>query len=602
MRGKVLGNILQIATGAIFLGTTALSQSADVIFLVDESGSMGGEHAFLPGFVTALDTQLASAGVVDRNYGLAGFGGGGPGNLGRTLPVGGGDLGSAADFGTAAGSLVLTGGFEDGYSAIDYVLNNYTLTPGATTTFVLVSDEDRDNGNAALTFGSISADLNAAGVTLISIVDANIIDTNGDFALGSDGTNAFVQDGSSFVVTPLDSTSGVGTTDADYIQLAFSTPNGCVGDLGFLRSGGDAATAFAESLSTCVFVSAVGTGALTLPLNQYRDTASVIARTHHSATRRMAMASDTYYPTGGSVDVSSNAQVYDDMMGVEGLRGYAQVTGYNGNYDAFGANVALDYSGGGILVGVDHTRALNGDVLNEGEVSMLRYGASVAYNNFSTDLTGSSSSLDTRNYILELYAVYENRAGFYGIADLQFGSYDFENRRVAGATAYVGNTSGTSYQAEIEIGRRMPKHMTNPGVHDGSIQFTPFAALGWEKYDVDGYTESNGGVTVDGFDEDTGYGRIGFRLANSRTRGDTLYFGSIEVAAARAFNDTYQMVPLNGGSSFAVIEGIDQNRLEVILEGGVKLDNNSSLFANYEGRFSDNSDQHALSAGLRIRF
>ncbi|MCT8161051.1 autotransporter outer membrane beta-barrel domain-containing protein [Pseudoruegeria sp. SHC-113] len=563
---------------------------------------MGGEHAFLPGFVTALDADLAAAGVVNRNYGLAGYGGGGSGNFGRTLPVGGGDLGSAADFGTATGNLVLSGGFEDGYAAIDYVLNNFTLTSGATTTFVLVTDEDRDIGDAALTFGSISADLNAANVTLVSIVNADIVDVNGDFALGSSDTDAFVQDGSSFVVTPLGSTSGVGTTDADYIQLAFSTPNGCVGDLDFLRAGGDSAIAFAEAVSSCVFVSAVGTGGLTLPLNQYRDTASVISRTHHSATRRMALASDTYYPTGGSIDVSSNAQVFDDMLGIEGFRGYAQVTGYSGDYDGFGASAELDYSGGGILIGVDHTRSLSSDVLGEGEVSMLRYGASVAYNNFNTDLSGTDSSLDTRNYMLELYAVYENRAGFYGIADLQFGTYDYENTRVAGGSSFVGKTDGKSYQAEIEVGRRMPKRMTNPGVHDGSYQLIPFAALGWEKYEVDGYVESNGGATVASFDEDSGYGRLGLRVATSRTRGDNLYFGSVEIAGARSFSNTFQTVPLNGGASFATIENIDQNRLEVVIEGGVVLNSTSHLFANYEGRFSGNSDQHALTAGLRMRF
>ena len=50
---------------------------SNVVFIVDESGSMSGEQAFLENTVIdKLDTDLLAAGVSDeRRYGVVGFGG-----------------------------------------------------------------------------------------------------------------------------------------------------------------------------------------------------------------------------------------------------------------------------------------------------------------------------------------------------------------------------------------------------------------------------------------------------------------------------------------------------------------------------------------------
>ena len=54
----------------------AQAQAIDLLFVVDESGSMDREHAFLDGFVSRLDQNLEEASFTDRRYGLFGFGGG----------------------------------------------------------------------------------------------------------------------------------------------------------------------------------------------------------------------------------------------------------------------------------------------------------------------------------------------------------------------------------------------------------------------------------------------------------------------------------------------------------------------------------------------
>jgi hypothetical protein len=232
-----ISTILQSTTVlvAATFGTSALAQStANLIFAVDESGSMSGEQTFLGNFASDIDTALSGAGFSTVNFGLTGFGSGIGGsqsadNLGRSFNVGGGLFGDAAAFATATDDLVISGGFEDGYSAIDFILNTYPSTAGTSTTLILVTDEDRDDGNPALTFGSISSELNARGINLISVINADFQDAAGNPAIATDGTTAFIQDGTGFTTAAYDPATGVvsaaGATEADYIELAFSTPN-----------------------------------------------------------------------------------------------------------------------------------------------------------------------------------------------------------------------------------------------------------------------------------------------------------------------------------------------------------------------------------------
>ncbi len=71
-----------VALAAVMsLGVTgnaaAVPVIADIIPVVDESGSMSGEHAWLPGMISAMDTALAAVvgtDTFDVQYGLAGYG------------------------------------------------------------------------------------------------------------------------------------------------------------------------------------------------------------------------------------------------------------------------------------------------------------------------------------------------------------------------------------------------------------------------------------------------------------------------------------------------------------------------------------------------
>jgi len=225
---------------------------ADVITVVDESGSMSTEHAFLTTAISNLDADLQTAGVTLNNYGLVGYGGHSPNaNSGHKHLVGGNDFGTAAQYSTAAGTLVTSGGTEDGYAGINFALNNYALRAGNFAhQIILVTDEDRDNTNNALTFASILADLKANGAVLNVIVN-NPFSVGGMAAIGvsADGT-AYVANGMGGFTAMAGGVvgNGSGTTENDYVALAHAA-GGAAWDLNILRNGGLDAQSFSAAFT-----------------------------------------------------------------------------------------------------------------------------------------------------------------------------------------------------------------------------------------------------------------------------------------------------------------------------------------------------------------
>ena len=239
------------SAAALAFAMIGSAQAADIVFIVDESGSMGGEHAWLGSMVTSLEAELVAAGETSNNYGLVGFGASnyysGHSVAGHAHSVGGADFGTAADLASATSGLVLTGGTEDGWEAINYALNHYTFTSSAIN-FILVTDEDRDNIAPALSYAGMETALAEAGVVLNAVVNANVTSDAAGTAVGTNGTDAYVADGSGGYTTAGFTGYGYsyGTTVANYSNLAIAT-GGASWDLNQLRAGGLMAQSFTEA-------------------------------------------------------------------------------------------------------------------------------------------------------------------------------------------------------------------------------------------------------------------------------------------------------------------------------------------------------------------
>jgi hypothetical protein len=239
-----------LSAAALAISMVGAAQAADIVFIVDESGSMGGEHTWLGGMVTGLESELVAAGETNNNYGLVGFGASNsyPGHsvAGHEHLVGGASFGTAAELATATGGLTLTGSTEDGWQAINFALSNYTFTSSAIN-FILVTDEDRDNTLNGLGYDSLEEALSEAGVVLNAVVNAPVISDAGR-AVGTNGTDAYVADGAGSYTTAgfLNYQGAYGTTVADYSDLAIAT-GGASWDLNMLRAGGLTAQSFTDA-------------------------------------------------------------------------------------------------------------------------------------------------------------------------------------------------------------------------------------------------------------------------------------------------------------------------------------------------------------------
>ncbi|MEM8554236.1 MAG: vWA domain-containing protein [Pseudomonadota bacterium] len=234
---------LGLASGAY----AASVGSADIVFIVDESGSMGGEQDFLEDIVDDLDILLALTGITDVNYGVIGFGRTANSGDPRDVSSGLTDLTGAQN---ALANLEAEGSFEDGFVAIQFALDNLALT-AETRFFILVTDEDRDIGNRRVTKTTVSDGITNADVTPVVIVNNQFFDDTGTRALGIDADGeAFVADGTGgFNVGSTDANSigfSEGSTDTDYVDLAL-TLGGTAWDLNLLRAGGSSAQSFSNA-------------------------------------------------------------------------------------------------------------------------------------------------------------------------------------------------------------------------------------------------------------------------------------------------------------------------------------------------------------------
>lgn len=249
-RHVTLVSVLVCLSSAI--ANAAPSSKADVVVLMDESGSMAGEQAWIPGTITSLDSGLFGAGLTEGNrYGLVGFGASSstspaPGRV-RSISVGGGQFGTPAQFGTAAGGLVTNGSQEDGWAAIT-LANTYSFAPTAARNYILVTDEDRDNAITSLTFASILSSMTSTNTLLNAVVNATFKCGDNSAALGIIGTTGYkVAAGGGFTTcTGATFVSGAGATGANYVSLALDTGGGAW-NLNILRSGGNNALSFTNA-------------------------------------------------------------------------------------------------------------------------------------------------------------------------------------------------------------------------------------------------------------------------------------------------------------------------------------------------------------------
>lgn len=291
-----------VSRGILNFAASVNPKQAEIVIVVDESGSMSQEHAWLPGMISNLETSLLLEGIGPNKYGLVGFGTGADGvTLGGVLPVrvhsvnpetidgvsqpevadiarpfasaaqmsfyvNGGLLGSniSPDTPGINGLQAFGGAFppgEDGYRAINVAAGAFPLSGDNPIMFLLITDEDRDISLQGLTFTGMAELLGQGGISFNAVINGDFIDGEGKEALGvsfdgtayiertADETNPFTferKEGGVFIGADIGNTSDSETVKEDYIDLAWQT-GGIAWSINILRNGGSGAEAFTQA-------------------------------------------------------------------------------------------------------------------------------------------------------------------------------------------------------------------------------------------------------------------------------------------------------------------------------------------------------------------
>lgn len=230
--------------------------SADVVMVVDESGSMGGEHAWLKDMALPLESHLKANGIgvgeVANRYGLVGY-------EARPRPVllDGKKMGDWEALREAAESLRLYGGREDGWRAIRYAMTAYPLRDDAAKNIILITDEGRDITDAGISYSSLLAELQDNKAILNAVVNARFVCTDENqqeiraLGMNADGVG-YLADGNGGYLTCDNARATWGhkntTNTLDvYVALALDS-GGAAWDLTYLRAGGARAQSFTAAL------------------------------------------------------------------------------------------------------------------------------------------------------------------------------------------------------------------------------------------------------------------------------------------------------------------------------------------------------------------
>ena len=249
------GSVLDTGDSRVLFFIDEASRSADIVLVVDESGSMETEHRWIVNMTRRLDEALRELEIgknMSNQFGIVGFGSfDETSNNGRIVRYNGESFVEANDVEQLVQMLRTSGRNEDGYLALKFAFDNYVFRPNVAKQFILITDEERDILDNDLN-KTVILDL-LRGSQLGAVVSEAFESSTGNPAIGIDSLgNAYIYDPLSSVFfrnleggRPIKD-SGYGSINIDYTDLALLS-EGSAWNLLLLRQGGQVAEAFTEA-------------------------------------------------------------------------------------------------------------------------------------------------------------------------------------------------------------------------------------------------------------------------------------------------------------------------------------------------------------------
>ncbi len=297
--------------------------------------------------------------------------------------------------------------------------------------------------------------------------------------------------------------------------------------------------------------------------------------------------SESQYANGltSSGPALSRIAAFDRKAG--GWSGWAKVLGAGGEQDEDSNNVGFEFDTAGISLGFDNR-------LNDNLVMGVGFG----YAESDVDFENLGQSTDVESYHGSLYGTYSTERYYVDGAFLfASNSYDSDRRVNLFDLKAKSDTDGSEWGLYLGAGCHV--------VETDSMYFIPTVSAQFAEVDIDGFTEKGAdpyNLKVSDFDASSVVTTLGFRLGGK--------FGTFEpelrVGWAHEFGDTERDVRAQfvGTSTGFTIDGVEPDEDSALIGFGFNayLQEDLTLFADYDGEFRSGYDGYALSAGLRYDF
>nr|WP_246429884.1 autotransporter domain-containing protein [Prosthecomicrobium pneumaticum] len=260
-----------------------------------------------------------------------------------------------------------------------------------------------------------------------------------------------------------------------------------------------------------------------------------------------------------------------------------------GSQDGDGNAAGIDTSTGGVLIGAD------------GAVGGWRLGALVGYGVTSADADARTSSADSDDVHLGLYA--GTTSGPFAVrSGLAYSFHSISSTRHI-AVPGLEETLKSDYDA----GTTQVFGEVGYTISTDHARFEPFAGLAYVHLATDGFTETGGlsALVVDDSGNDTAFATLGIRASSAFLLGQKMASLRGTVAWQHAFGDTEAAIgqAFDGGIAFTVA-GAPIGTDAALVEAGLAVDlSEAARFdIGYRGRIGDDAQDHGLRADFGLRF
>jgi outer membrane autotransporter protein len=447
---------------------------------------------------------------------------------------------------------------------------------------------------------------------------------NKDTAIGTDGTNTYIADGSGGFTTATGVTfppaSIYDTTEADYTNLSIAA-QGCVADLNLLRNGGTDAQSFSGAFLNClsnVIQAQPGNGGTQQLLLSSRTLPRIISYNRQTGIfqlqninqRLNSRRSGTIVQADlDKLQIEQNGQMvsYREILeeqGITNISGAAAGEGQasalarglfiegrmdKGSFDASTSSVGSDFDTNGLTVGFDYRFKPE-----------LLAGVALGYTNNNTEQDGNQGETDTEATSLFAYGTFYPTDNIFidGLVGYSWTSHDIS--RNFGGNTMKAKTDSTTQHLMVKGGYNFTA--------SDSLMLTPSLAANYEKVNVDGYTETGVAPLTVGDDQAES---VRLTLGGELVKYLQVKQKDVELNASLAFvhefADDSRSVAVNfvGGTSVLNmdISELDQEYMTLGLGTSVMLSESSKLSLRYS-TYLDNSDveSHSLAAQFRYEF